>query len=112
LIRRVKRRYLLLKIDSAESVEAEDVKDAVWTAVLKLYGEYGASQAGLFLIHFDKERKEAVFRCSHRVLPMVHAALASVTKIKEKTATVHVLRISGTLRALAKKRRIQKKSLI
>jgi RNase P/RNase MRP subunit POP5 len=101
----VKQRYLALKIESPESFEEEDVKDAVWSTVTQLFGEYGASQAGLFLVHYDRQRKEAVLRCSHKALSMVHASVASVTKIKGEPATMHVLRVSGTLRALGKKLR-------
>jgi len=107
LIRRVKQRYLALKVESAESFEEGDIRDAVWSAVIQLFGEYGASKAGLFLIEYDKQRKEAVLRCSHRALSMVHASVASVTKIKGKPAALHVLRVSGTLRALGKKRHVQ-----
>jgi RNase P/RNase MRP subunit POP5 len=56
------------------------------------------------LVHYDRQRKEAVLRCSHTALPMVHASVVSVTKIRGKPAAVHVLRVSGTLRALSKKR--------
>jgi len=103
LIRRVKKRYLALKVESAEFFEEGDVRDAVWSAVIQLFGEYGASQAGLFLVQYDRQRKEAVLRCLHKALPMVHASVASVTKMKDKPATIHVVRISGTLRALKKR---------
>jgi len=102
LIRRVKKRYLSLKIESAASFEEEDIKDVVWNAVIQLFGEYGASQAGLFLVQYDRQRKEAVLRCSHKALPMVHASIVSVTKIGDKPVAMHVLRVSGTLRALEK----------
>jgi len=105
LIRRVKQRYLVLKIESAEPLEEEDLRDAVWSALIKLFGEYGASRASLFLVQYDGERKEAVLRCSHKALEMVHASIASVTKIGEKPVAMQVLRISGTLRALKKKAR-------
>jgi len=104
LIRRVKQRYLALKIESAESLEEEDVKDAVWSAVIQLFGEHGASQTGLYFVQYDRERKEAVLRCSHKALPVVHASVASVTKMKSKPASIHVLRVSGTLRALRERR--------
>jgi len=103
LTRRVKQRYLALKIESVESFEEEDIKDAVWNAVIQLFGEYGASQTGLFLVQYDRQRKEAVLRCWHKSLPMVHASVASVTKMKDKPVAIHVLRVSGSLRALRKK---------
>jgi len=99
----VKRRYLALKIEADESIEEEDLKDAIWDALIKLFGEYGASRSGLFLIQFDKKKGEAVLRCWHVALPMIHAAVASIIEIRDRPAAVHVISVSGTLRALRKK---------
>jgi len=104
LIRQVKPRYLAIQVDSEEIFEEENVRAAVWNAILQLFGEYGASKAGLFLINYDKQKKQVVLRCSHKALSMVHASVASITKIEDKPSALHVLRISGTLKALGKKR--------
>jgi RNase P/RNase MRP subunit POP5 len=104
MTRQVRPRYLAIQIESEEPLEEDDVKDAVWNAVFQLFGEYGASKAGLFLINYDKQKKEAVLRCSHKALPVVHAAIVSITKIKDKPAALHVLKISGTIKSLSKKR--------
>ena len=103
MIKRVKRRYLLLRIDSAVPVEEGDLKDALWNAVTRLFGEYGASQAGLFFVKYDRERKEVVLRCSLKALEMVHASIVSIMRIRNEHTTVHVLRVSGTIRALSRK---------
>jgi len=77
--------------------------DAVWNAITQLFGEYGASQAELAFIHDHKQKNYFILRCSRRALPMVRASIASITEIGEKPATIHVLRVSGTLKALRKK---------
>jgi RNase P/RNase MRP subunit POP5 len=74
--------------------------DAVWAAVTKLYGEVGASLTGLALINFNEERKVAVLRVSLAALNMVRASLATITSIAGKETSVHVLGVSGTLKAL------------
>jgi len=103
LIRHAKRRYLAFQIESLESFEKEEIRDAIWNSLIQLFGEHGASQSGLFLVEYDKQRKQAILRCSLKALSMVHASVASVTKIEDKPVAFHVLRISGTLRALNKK---------
>jgi len=103
LIRHVKRRYLAFQIESLESLEKEEIRDAIWNSLIQLFGEYGASQSGLFLVEYDKQKKQAILRCSLKALSMVHASIASVIKIEDKPVGFHVLRISGTLRALNKK---------
>jgi RNase P/RNase MRP subunit POP5 len=79
------------------------VLDAVWNAVLRLFGEVGVSQAGLYLVQFDEMNLTSVLRCSHKALPSVRASVASVTTIGGQPAAIHVLRVSGTLKALARK---------
>jgi RNase P/RNase MRP subunit POP5 len=77
--------------------------DDVWAAILKLYGEYGASRANLNLIDYDKEGKFAVMRTTHTAVDMVRPALASITRVGNKPAAVHILTISGTIKALYNK---------
>ncbi len=103
MLKRMRRRYLALKIDSDETFSSREFMDAVWNAVLKLYGEYGASRSGLTLIDYDAEKGFAVIRTTHATVEMIRAALASITKIRNKPAAIHVLTISGTIRALHKK---------
>ena len=79
--------------------------DAVWGAVTKLYGEYGASQTSLTLIDYDLEKKRAVVRTSLATLDLVRASLASITSVAGREAAVHVLAVSGTIKALYKKTR-------
>jgi len=99
----VRRRYLALEIDADEAFSSNEFMDAIWSAVSKLYGEHGASKAGLALIDYDAERKSAVIRTAHTTLDMVRAALASITKIGDKPVAIHVLTVSGTINALYRK---------
>jgi RNase P/RNase MRP subunit POP5 len=103
LLKRVRRRYLALEIDSSEVFSSKELMDAIWSAVSKLFGEYGASQAGLVLIDYDTKRRLVVIRTAHAALDMVRAALASIIRIQDKPVAIHVLRVSGTIRTLYKK---------
>ena len=69
----------------------------------KLYGEVGASQAGLSLVDYDEERKTAVLRVWLAAMQQVRASLASITRLVGKDSAVHVLAISGTLKSLREK---------
>ncbi|MGQ9641684.1 MAG: Rpp14/Pop5 family protein [Candidatus Bathycorpusculaceae bacterium] len=102
MLKKVRRRYLALTIDSPEKFEAKEFMDAVWNAVLKLYGEYGASKTGLTLISYNEERRFVIIRTFHTAVEMIRAALASITRLADKPAAIHVVKVSGTLRALHK----------
>lgn len=102
MLKKVKRRYLALEIDSCETFGSKEVMDVVWEAISRLYGEYGASQTSLSLISFNEKNQSAVLRTWHTTVDMVRAALASITRIRDKPAAVHVLTVSGTIKALHK----------
>ena len=99
----VRRRYLALEIDSDGLFDSREFLDAIWSAVLKLYGEYGASRAGLALIDYNMEKRFAVIRTVHTAVDMVRTALASMTRIGNKPVAIHVLTVSGTIKSLYKK---------
>jgi RNase P/RNase MRP subunit POP5 len=99
-VKRVKRRYLALQLECETLPSERDFMDSVWAAVTKLYGEVGASTTALTLINFDGERKIFVVRCTLASLPSVRASLATITGVSGLEASVHVLAVSGTLKAL------------
>jgi len=99
-LKRVKRRYLALQLECEVMPSEREFMDAIWASVTKLYGEVGASLTGLSLINFDGERKIFVVRSSLASLPLVRASLAMVTGVAGKCASLHVLAVSGTLKAL------------
>ena len=99
-MKRVKRRYLALRIESDGMVSQKELMDAVWGAVTKLYGECGASLASLSLVDYDVEKRYAVIRVSLVSLNMVRASLASITSMASRDAAVHVLAVSGTIKSL------------
>lgn len=103
MIKREKRRYLALEVVSEQPLNEQILLDAVQTSVHRLFGEYGASKANLKLIEIVPEKCQAVIRCSHKALEQVRAAIASTTEIDGKTGAIHVLGVSGTLKALSKK---------
>jgi RNase P/RNase MRP subunit POP5 len=91
-----------LEIDSTETFDSKEFMDAIWNAITRLYGEYGASRTGLTMIDYRTEEKLAVIRVTLPAIDMVRAAIASVTKIGNRHVVVHVLSVSGTLKALQK----------
>ena len=99
-MKRVKRRYLALRIESDGIISQKELMDAVWGAVAKLYGECGASLSSLSLIDYDVEKRYAVIRVSLASLSMVRASLASITSVANRDAAVRVLAVSGTIKSL------------
>jgi ribonuclease P/MRP protein subunit POP5 len=99
-VKRTKRRYIAVQLD-CDGVPAErELLDAVWASITRLYGEVGASLSGLALISFDGERKVAVFRVNLVSLMQLRASLTALTSVAGAPVSLHVLAVSGTLKAL------------
>lgn len=106
MLGRSRRRYILVSINSDGTLHERDFQNLLWSSIVRLFGEYGASQADIDLIEFNHEMKYAIVRCQHNILPLVRAALAIITKTDGDRVSAHVLLVSGTLKAL--RRRMQK----
>ncbi len=102
-MKRVKRRYLALQLELEGVPGEKELMDAIWGSVARLYGEVGASLTSMALISYDVERKVAVVRTSLETLDAVRASLACVTSVAGVDAAVHVLAVSGTIKALFEK---------
>jgi RNase P/RNase MRP subunit POP5 len=99
-LKRVKRRYLALQIEAEKMPSERELIDAVWSSVVQLYGEFGASQTGLALISYNVESNSAVIRTALAALDMVRASIALITALAGTKASVHILAISGTIKSL------------
>src|SRR5512137_1952315 len=100
-MKRTKRRYLAIQLECEGTPTERELMDALWASVTRLYGEVGASLTGLALTDFDAERKIAIVRCTLVSLPSVRASVAALTRVADHEATVHVLTVSGTIKALS-----------
>jgi len=89
-----------LQVDSDGAPTPKEFIDAVWSAVTKLYGEYGASLTSLALIDYNAEKKMAVIRTALATVDIVRTALASITFLAGKEAAVYVVAVSGTVKSL------------
>ncbi len=99
-MKRIKRRYLAIKVDFEGGLNQQEFLDAAWNAITRLYGEYGASKTELALLDFDENSKTAIIRVSLKALQQTRASLASITRISGREAAVHVTAVSGTVKSL------------
>ncbi len=102
-MKRVKRRYLLLQLDSDGLISGKELVSAVWEAVTRIYGEYGASQTNLSLIDYNLQNKTAILRTNLSTLNAVRASVATITYIAGKEVAVHVTAVSGTIKSFQQK---------
>ena len=79
-----------------------DVGKAITNGVLRLYGIYGFSKIEPLLLGFDGDEQSGIVRCNHQNLRQMRSSLAFITKVGESSASIHILQVSGTIKALKK----------
>ena len=102
-VRERRKRYLALKAEGAIPKDARELEEIVLKAILSLFGQDGASRAGLKVIEYDGGKGVGILRCFHDSMGLVRASLASVVENEGKPLALHVVDVSGTLRALRKR---------
>lgn len=102
-MKRVKRRYLALQLDMDDMPSEKELMDAIWGSVVRFYGEVGASLTSMALINFDVSYKIVIIRTSLETLDYVRSSIAGITSVAGKVASVHILAVSGTIKALIEK---------
>ena len=103
MIKREKRRYLALQVITDFPINERIILEAIQTSISNLFGQYGNSKANIKLIKYFPEKKQIIIRCSHFMLIKVRAAIALILLLNNKPAVIHVINVSGTLKALTKK---------
>ena len=96
-----RQRYLLIKIITEGDIEEQQLIRAIWRNISALYGEYGTSRTGLWLMEYEK--KYAILRTNTEALQMVRTSLAVMHQIEGNNCILVVEGVSGTIEALKKK---------
>ena len=104
-MKRIKRRYLALQIDTQNIAlpSEREFMDAIWGSITQMFGESGASQANIVLINYSIDQKIVVIRVNLPAIINLRASIVTITQIAQTKVAVHVLAVSGTIKALAKK---------
>lgn len=102
-VHRKGRRYLGIWIAGERSFTEKEVVDTVQKRVLDIYGVQGFSEIEPIFIGFDEDSQEGILRCNSSRLRQMRATLALVNNISDSPASIHVKRVSGTIRSLKSK---------
>jgi ribonuclease P/MRP protein subunit POP5 len=95
------RRYIAYQVISEEKIPYADLANAIWHAILNFLGEFGVSEAEIWLVKnlYDEKKQAGIIRCSHRYLERIRAALSLVQRIGDTRVVIKVLGVSGTIKA-------------
>ena len=95
---REKNRYLVLKVRCECIPERNDVVNALVKSQLDLWGQAGAAQQNMWVMDYNERTMKAAVKCNHKSVRQVKASATMVSRIKNRPASVEVLKTCGTLK--------------
>jgi len=100
LVKEKRNRYVIFEILSLEriAISKHELLEAMFSKILSLYGEFGASNIHLRLIEYDSSFQRGILRCNHKSLVMLRAALCMISELKGKSAFIRIIKVTGTLK--------------
>ncbi len=97
-----KKRYILFHAEAEGApLSPEQVKHAVYDAVVGLWGEAGASTSNAQLVEFDPTDNRGIICCSRGSLDSVIAALALKARVQGQQVALRPALVSGTIATLS-----------
>jgi len=98
------RRYLLVKVVSERPLSSEQFGTALIGSVRRCFGEVGLSRIDPKLVRFDPNQSEAIVACKRDGASELQAAIALISEASEVSIVPLVLRVSGTIKGLGKRK--------
>jgi ribonuclease P/MRP protein subunit POP5 len=98
---RAKKRYLAFELISEEPASRSDIVKEVISSASSLLGDVATSDCDIRVLGF--ENGKGIIQCSHTKVKETRAALAALTRVNGKRATLHVLGTSGTVKRATEK---------
>jgi ribonuclease P/MRP protein subunit POP5 len=97
---RRRRRYFLFCVTSQDIYDDKTIYKAVKDKIQWLYGVSGLAKVDPNLVEFNEISQCGIIRCRHNFTRELRAAFAFITEINSKPVSIHVEKVSGTLKSL------------
>jgi ribonuclease P/MRP protein subunit POP5 len=98
---RENKRYLAFELIAEDNVSREELIREIFSASGSLLGDLGSSECNIWLFAFDDLK--GIISCDREHVSQTRAALATITSVKGKRASFHILGVSGTVLGATKK---------
>ena len=98
---RGRQRYLAFQVLSEKEILFQDLKNTIWHSVLNFLGEMETARAVLRIYKdtYQEKSQSGIIRCSHESVEKVRASLALIERIGDVRVVLHVLGVSGSIKA-------------
>ena len=97
---RGKKRYVLFALHSESRLRANDVNDALWKVMLRLFGERGVGEQKLWLVLWDERKGRGIARCSNNNVDELKEGLLFMKDVKGTNVIPKTIKVSGSISKL------------
>ncbi|WP_406671282.1 Rpp14/Pop5 family protein [Methanolobus sp. ZRKC4] len=98
---RENKRYLAFELIADGQVSRDELIREIFSASGSLLGDLGSSECNIWLFAFDDLK--GVVSCEREHVWQTRAVLATITNVKGKRVSFHILGVSGTVLGATKK---------
>ena len=98
---RGKKRYVVFRLHSEESVDYFSLRNAVWNSLHNWMGEAGLGRANVRIIKnlYDQRKGIGFIQCDPKHVDSVKMGLSLVHQIGDQRVVFQTLRVSGTIKS-------------
>ncbi|MDG6243654.1 MAG: Rpp14/Pop5 family protein [Methanolobus sp.] len=98
---RENKRYLAFELIAEGNISRDDLIREIFSASGSLLGDLGSSECNIWLFAFDNLK--GIISCEREHVSQTRAALATISYVKGKRVSFHILGVSGTVLGATKK---------
>lgn len=95
---RDRNRYLVFSVLSEKTADRKSVVDGIWSSLLRLHGEVGASKTGIWMMDWDDGTKTGIVKVNRGGVETLRSSMSLIKEINGGKAAVNVFHVSGTLK--------------
>lgn len=96
--KKLKKRYVVIRIVSKEILKKEEVEEAVSKAFIRVFGEMNYVKANPQLIYFDEKGGSCIVRVNHTYVRALLSVLWMINNINNKHCLMIPIKTTGTIR--------------
>jgi RNase P/RNase MRP subunit POP5 len=98
---REKKRYIVFRLHSKESVVYQDAKNAILNSINNWLGDNDMARANIWIIKnlWNQKEQSGFIRCSHRLVDEIKVALGLVHQIGDQRVIIQTTRVAATIKS-------------
>lgn len=100
---RERKRYLLVKVEPADSIDKRDLENAILNSCLQFLGELGVARAGILVMSDTYDGKTVIVKTGHKYVDETKSAISLIKTVADKKVRLSTIKVSGSVLKLKQK---------